>query len=209
MMSVEGIDLQLVDLPPLAEEHVDPWVVDLVRGADLIWIVVTVENALDGLEGMRKILGDRHQSLKLPRDGTREYNEDGWIHTPGLIVVTSMDVDGAAEDLEIFRALLEEPWPVHPVCAPKGEGLDVLRRATFEAMRLIRVYCKQPGKEADLSAPFALPIGGTVEDLAATIHRDVVEGFKFALVWGAKVFDGQTVGREHVLEDGDVVEIHH
>jgi len=31
---------------------------------------------------------------------------------------------------------------------------------------------------------------------------------KSARVWGSGAFDGQTVGRDHVLRDKDVVELH-
>jgi ribosome-interacting GTPase 1 len=31
---------------------------------------------------------------------------------------------------------------------------------------------------------------------------------KHALLWGSGKFDGQTVGREYVLGDGDVLEFH-
>jgi hypothetical protein len=50
MMAFEDVAFQLIDLPPLNEEHVEPWVYDIARRADLLWIVVTVENAVDGLE---------------------------------------------------------------------------------------------------------------------------------------------------------------
>ena len=56
MMRFEDIAFQLVDLPPLNDEHVEPWVFDIVRRADLLWIVVAVENAVDGLELTRRIL---------------------------------------------------------------------------------------------------------------------------------------------------------
>ena len=47
-----------------------------------------------------------------------------------------------------------------------------------------------------------------VGDLAERIHKDVRAGMRFARIWGRSVFDGQTVQREHVLEEGDVIEIH-
>ncbi|NDK16556.1 MAG: TGS domain-containing protein, partial [Armatimonadetes bacterium] len=34
------------------------------------------------------------------------------------------------------------------------------------------------------------------------------ESLKHARVWGTGVFDGQTVGREHVLHEKDIVELH-
>ena len=43
---------------------------------------------------------------------------------------------------------------------------------------------------------------------AGRVHKDFEAGLKSARVWGTGVFDGQTVGRDHVLHDKDVVELH-
>jgi ribosome-interacting GTPase 1 len=72
----------------------------------------------------------------------------------------------------------------------------------------MRIYSKPPGKEPDLSTPFVLKRGGTVGDLAAKVHKDFVEKLKTARVWGSGVYEGQLVSRDHVLQDGDVVELH-
>ena len=73
---------------------------------------------------------------------------------------------------------------------------------------MIRVYTKQPGKPADMTSPFTIPIGGTVVDLAGKVHQDFIETLKSARIWGSGIFDGQTVKRDHVLHDKDVVELH-
>ena len=39
-------------------------------------------------------------------------------------------------------------------------------------------------------------------------HKDLLVNMTFARAWGAGVFAGQTVHRDYVLSDGDVVEIH-
>jgi ribosome-interacting GTPase 1 len=44
--------------------------------------------------------------------------------------------------------------------------------------------------------------------LARVIHKDLADQFKFARIWGPSAFDGQKVQSNHVLEEGDVVEIH-
>jgi hypothetical protein len=49
--------------------------------------------------------------------------------------------------------------------------------------------------------------GSTVEELAGKVHRDFLERLSSARIWGKDVFDGQKVGRDHVLQDGDVVEL--
>jgi ribosome-interacting GTPase 1 len=208
MMRFEDIAIQLVDLPPLSEEYVEHWVYDLVRKADLVWVVVRIANSVYGLEATReqlaaKNIGIRPAGSEPPKDAPA-----GWLDKPALLVVTGMDMPDAAESLEILEQLLEESWPVVPVSTVDGRGLEGLKSRTYEALEIIRIYTKQPGKKPDLDQPFTVPRGTTVAALAQTIHKDLVEQFKFARVWGGSVFDGQTVQRDHVLEEGDVVEIH-
>jgi ribosome-interacting GTPase 1 len=59
-----------------------------------------------------------------------------------------------------------------------------------------------------MTAPFTCPVGSTVVQMAALVHRDFEENLKSARIWGTGVHDGQAVGREHVLHDKDVVELH-
>ena len=73
---------------------------------------------------------------------------------------------------------------------------------------MLRVYTKVPGKPVDRSRPFTVPIGSTILDLARDIHKDFEQSLKFARIWGSGVFDGQTVKRDHELQDSDVVELH-
>ena len=57
-------------------------------------------------------------------------------------------------------------------------------------------------------SPFVLPLDSTVEEFAGKIHQDFAESMKSARVWGkSAAFEGQTVSREHVLQDGDIVEL--
>jgi hypothetical protein len=186
---------------------VEPWVYDIVRGADLLWIVVEAANSLDELQNVKSLLGGKRIGA-YPATAAPVEVPPGPSPRPALLVVTRLDEPGGRGDIDILRELIEEPWPIYPVSTTEGTGLDALRRGTFEALDLVRVYTKQPGKPADKESPFALKRGATVEDLARTIHKEVSEGLRFARIWGEGVFDGQTVQREHVLTDGDIVEIH-
>ncbi len=41
------------------------------------------------------------------------------------------------------------------------------------------------------------------------LHRDLLENFRYAKVWGKSVkFDGQRVGLDYILEDGDILTIY-
>jgi ribosome-interacting GTPase 1 len=208
MMPFEDIVIQLVDLPPLCEEHVEPWVYDLVRAGDLVWLVVSIEHPLAGLDTVIELLGTK-AIVPYPSgtDGPAEA-KPGWMHQPALLVVTGMDREGSEEDLAALEELLETPWPIVPVSPVAGTGLEELGAQTFDALQIMRIYTKEPKKEVDRDKPFTLARGSTVGDLARTIHKDIAEGLKFARVWGPSAFDGQSVHSAHVLEEGDVVEIH-
>jgi ribosome-interacting GTPase 1 len=208
MLPFEDIAFQLVDLPPLSEEYVEPWLYDLIRRADLAWLVVEPSDSLDELERVLQLLEPKRIELHPAGAESTERDPPARIRLPTLLVVTGLDRPGSAESLKILEELLDRPWPLVAVSSVSGAGLDGLTRRTFEALGIVRVYTKQPGKPADLDQPFTLERGSTVADLAHTIHKDIQEKLKFARIWGENVFDGQTVQRDHVLEEGDVVELH-
>lgn len=207
MMPFENVSIQLVDLPPLAEEHLEHWLWDVIRAADLFWLVVGAENGYDQMERTRELLG-RGRIVAYPAGAEPAATEPGWRARPALVVVTGLDRSGGAADAGVLDELLERRWPLVGVSAETGVGLEDLRVRTWTALGRIRVYTKQPGRPPDRNEPFAMPRGATVGDLAERIHKDVLAGMRFARIWGRLVFDGQTVQRDHVLEEGDVVEIH-
>lgn len=208
MMPFEDIAFQLVDLPPLCREHVEPWVYDLVRAADLVWLVARAEEALDGLDVVNGLLGTKGMELHPAGTAAPAASRPGWATKPALLVVTGMDRPNAEGDLDVLRQLLETPWPIVPVSATTRGGFTELGRRTFAALGVMRIYTKEPGKDPDRERPFTLPLGSTVGDLAATIHNDIAQKLKHARVWGRGAFAGQAVGEAHVLVEGDVVEIH-
>ena len=205
MMPFEDVAIQLVDLPPLSEQHIDPWVFDLIRSADLLWLVLDARYALEGMDDTLRLLGQRHVEVE-PACGDEA--AAARRATPALVVLTGSDRAEVADAVDVVDDLFAHRWPLVPVSATTRIGLDLLARRTFDALGIIRVYAKQPGKPPDHDKPFTLPRGGTVADLAQHIHKDLLANMKFARVWGAHVFDGQTVQRDHVLYEGDVIEIH-
>ncbi|HSG10003.1 MAG TPA: TGS domain-containing protein [Longimicrobiales bacterium] len=208
MMPFENVAFQLVDLPPLCSEHVEPWVYDIVRGADLAWLVLSIEHPLVGYDDTLELL--RAKAIQLvpwDADGPVE-RRPGWTYLRTLMVVTGMDLPGADADLLAFEELLDRPWPRAAVAGVSGLGFAELGRHTFRALGIIRVFSKEPGKEPDLERPFTLPCGATVSDLAKAIHKEIADEFRYARVWGPSAHDGQSVRGGHVLLEGDVVEIH-
>jgi hypothetical protein len=208
MMPFEDIAFQLVDLPAVSEEHVEHWVFDIVRQADMVWIVVDSSEPFGQMEQARRLLEERRIGLypagaDPPKDERLDYK-----HKKAVVVVTGMDRPGAGETVEVLEAILEKRWPLMPVSCVTGRGLEDLRLRTFSDMGIMRVYTKQPGRPPDMGQPFTLMRGASVADLAERIHKEVREKLRFARIWGKSAFDGQTVQRDHVLSEGDVVEIH-
>jgi len=95
---------------------------------------------------------------------------------------------------------------IGPACLSR-RNLERLQRAIYGNLDIIRVYSKPPGKEADLSASFVLKRDSTIEEFAVKIHKDFVNKLKASRVWESTAFEGQLVGRDYVLADGDVVEL--
>ena len=208
MMPFENIAFQLIDLPPICHEHVEPWVYDLIRGADLMWLVLSVSRPLVGLEETVDLLAEK-AIVPVPWPAPPpEDRRPGWTYNQALVVMTGMDRPDAEEDLEAFNELTEEDWTVVPVSGVTGDGFDPLGSDTYRALDIMRVFSKEPGKAPDEERPFTLRRGSTVSDLAQKIHKDIAADLKYARVWGPSAHDGQSVRGGHVLEDGDVVEIH-
>ncbi len=92
------------------------------------------------------------------------------------------------------------------ISAKKGEEISKLREDVFSRLKLIRIYMKPSGEDADYDEPLILREGDTVESACKKLHRDFRRRFRYALVWGPSAkHDGQKVGLEHKLKDEDVL----
>jgi len=207
MMYFEDIQIQLIDTPPIGKEHMEPWFFDIARGSDIILVVVDVQT--DPVQQLEQTVSFLREHRIAPLGLAHLYEgKSGWTFLPFLIVANKNDDHTMEENVEIFRSLLEDDWPLVSISAKAGRNFDLLKQTLFNTLEIIRVYTKAPGKDPDLSAPFVLKKGSKVEDLATKIHKDFLEKLKYARVWGRHVYDGQMVQRDHVLQDGDVVEFH-
>jgi uncharacterized protein len=130
--------------------------------------------------------------------------ERAGIDKPAFLAATRADEAGEGR-LERLRAAFPD-LEVIPVSVIDEASLDAFREAAWRLTGLIRVRLRTMG-ETD-PEPLALEPGSTVADVADSVHHDLAESFGGARVWGPSArFDGQRVGRDHVVQDGDVVEI--
>ncbi len=202
MVPFENVQVQLVDLPPLTVDLTEAWLYAIIRSADAALLVADLRD--------EEILKQAHATLDLLAAARIAVREAGAQREgkPALLVATGTDRPGAAERLAVLRDVFAARLPVLATSTVTGENLEALRRALFDLLEIIRVYSKPPGRKADLTAPFVLPRGSTVLDAAGAIHKDFAEHLKYARLWNDRGYSGQMVGRDHVLVDGDLIELH-
>jgi ribosome-interacting GTPase 1 len=207
MMAWEDIAVQLIDTPPITDSHFEPYLLNLVRTADLVLLVFDgrSDDAPETTVAITQQLAQRHTLLS---DHTGFDEEDfSNVHVTTRLVVTHAGDPDWATRVDFLRELQPVPYPVVAVELDDAAAREALRKEIIAGLGIIRLYTKTPGKPADYSSPFTLPLGGTVEDLAGRVHRDLAEKVRSAKVWTFGHPDSRTVGKDHVLADKDLVEL--
>ena len=219
MMPHEDIHFQLVDLPPISPEHPVPWLANALQAAVGCLLVMDlgepacleqVEAVHAVLRQSRVTLTDRWETAGTPPGTAAAGDDDPFtLRLPALFLANKADrlVDPPGE-LRAFLELARLPYPALAVSASTGQGLGDIAPWLFTHLGIVRVYTKAPGHPPDRERPFTLRRGQTVEDVARLVHKDLVGTLKHARIWSVSGFNGQQVGRNHRVADGDVVELH-
>ena len=215
MMPFENIHIQLVDTPPVIGDSIQPQIVEIIRNTDLVLLVVSLDSddALEEIESVKSGLEQAHVKLTLEEfeeDNIEEYSEDELLLTrvKAMIVGNKSDSESALERLDVLQELYAEEFPVIPISAETGDGLTQLGKQIYESLDIIRVYTKAPFKPADKTDPIILQRGSTVIDAAEQLHKDFASELKVARIWGQGKYDGQSVSRDEILGDEDILEFH-
>jgi ribosome-interacting GTPase 1 len=183
--------VQFVEIPGLIEGAAEDRgggraLLGVLRGAD---VIVFCQDATARVEGLLAV---------------RQEVETTGIELPALLAATKAD-DASEADIERVATAFPD-LAVLPVSIIDDESLEALKQRVWGLTGLVRVFLSHQGVVAE--RPVALPDGSTVLDVARSVHSDLAESFRRARVWGASVrFDGQYVGRSHVVQEGDVVEV--
>jgi ribosome-interacting GTPase 1 len=231
MLPYRDMHFQLVDLPPVSADFMESWFVNALRPADAAMLVVDLSDpeCLDHVVAIRDRLDQKKVTLdeqwatpigeQAPGD-TREERaemskEDGddvpdpfRIRLPTLLVANKSDLDPDPDEVRVLEELLGVCFPAVAVSAETGAGVDEIGPQLFDGLGIVRVYTKIPGRTADTNRPYTVRHGDTVLDVARLVHKEIAESLKFARVWGSGQFDGQQVGADHAVADGDIIELH-
>jgi uncharacterized protein len=208
MMDYDGVPIQLIDTPPVVFGQLEPWMLNLLRTADAALLVFNgaSDDAPEETLAVVREFADRKTRFST----TTGFDELSFatVNIASILLVTHAADDEHAERLELLNDLMGVALPIHKVELDDHVTIEQLKREIFALLKIIRVFTKPPGQPPDMTSPLTIAIDGTVEDLAAQIHDDLAKSLKHAKIWGEGGHDGQIVGRDHQLRDGDVVELH-
>lgn len=127
------------------------------------------------------------------------------VFIPAVTVLNKVDLVSKERALEVSKLVNADIM----ISADKSQNLEALKDLIFEKLDLIRLYMKEPGKEADLKEPMIIKKDSTVEDVCNKLHRDFVKKFKNSRIWGKSAkFPGQRQSLKHILLDEDIIELH-
>jgi uncharacterized protein len=209
MLPVHDVALQLVDLPSLSTEHPVTWIGEALHQADAALLVVDLSDpdSLDSVAALHSTLTER--SVRLTSRWASPGLEPFETVLPTVLVANKSDLlTDPGPEISVFEELEGFEYEAVAVSATTGEGCDLIGPMLFERLGIIRVYTKEPGQSPDLTRPFTVMPGATVVDVAELVHRDFVDSFRFARLWGRSGYDGSRVGRDHRVADGDIIELH-
>jgi ribosome-interacting GTPase 1 len=208
MYLYEEVPIELVDTPPVTPDYFENELLSTVRECDVIAPVADASSpaVLEDVEMVLAHLAER-EIVAVGRPFVESDLEEADLVKPCFVVASKCDLAGAGPNVEALRDLYGDKMRVIAASVETKQGLDEIGREALRLIDVIRVYAKPPGREVDRAAPFCLKRGSTVLDMAREIHRDLPETLKKARVWGSSKFGGQTVPKDYVLTDRDVVEL--
>lgn len=188
IMDYNGIKLQIVEIPAIFENFTDsekgPLFLGIIRQADFVILMLR--------KNPKKEFNLLINELNKANIKVNERKRDDFIsYLKGLVVVNG-DEEFEKDGFDVVKINDKE-----------------LPDLIWKNISLIYVFTKSPSKKRDWP-PLALKQNSTVKDLALHVHKDFIKKFKYAKVWGSssKFEKGQIVGLSHILEQGDIVEIH-
>lgn len=222
MMTFEDVSIQLVDTPPLAMGTLDASLLNLIRSADMNLLCFdgsddeSIHSTIVALEELRSRSTYLSDHTTIAVDGIKHRACRG-----RLVLTRALDPDASLR-LELLCEEYELQIPVIKFDSSDAEAMTTARAEIFRSLNLVRVYTKRPGEPADRSNPFTLPLGATIQDVAAKVHADLPERVRDARIWhhgisaegnatsnrlSAQTDVEKIVGHEYPVQDCDIVEL--
>jgi len=131
--------------------------------------------------------------------------EGSRVYIPAVYVMNKID-QISIEELDIISRIPHNC----PISAHHEWNLDGLLEVIWDHLDFVRLYTKPRGQIPDYNAPVILKKTPqpSIATFCGRIHRQMLRKLKYAWVWGSSVkHQPQKVGKDHLLEDEDVIQI--
>ncbi len=181
IMDYYGSPVQIIEIPAVESEYYDK---GLVNSADTVLILVTSAEQIEKIKsGLKNAKGKQ------------------------IILFNKSDLLNENEKRKLSAKLQSKKYNFVLFSAKSKENLHELKDKIFMSFGKIRIYTKEPGKEANKERPVILSPNSTVREVAEKILKGFSKSVKEIKIWGpSSKFPGQIVGMKHRLKDLDVVE---
>jgi small GTP-binding protein len=189
-----GAHVQIVEIPGLVQGATEGKgggraMLSAARNANYLVLMTSVDTPL---QKVREV-SDEMQRADLPR--------------PRFIICNKIDLPQGAEAVQKIRSEFSG-LEIVPISVETSEGVEELKETIWRNLQLIQVFPKKRSEKGKVR-PIVLSVGATVQNFVDEMPSGVAERFNFAKVWGPSAkFPGQQAGLEHVLSDGDTLELH-
>jgi len=179
-MDFESVKIQMIDLPAPNHEGFDK---SVANTADLLLVVISDFEDLSNLESfIERSVGKR------------------------LVVVSKIDLLSPAQRRKLEAKLRTNKVDFIMVSIKTKENLQLLKKSIFEKFGIVRIFTKEPYKEASKD-PVIMKPGVSVREVSEKIYKGMSRDIKEIRIWGpSSKFGGQIVGLKHILKDKDIVE---
>lgn len=126
------------------------------------------------------------------------------VYIPSIVVVNKVDV----AEPDLLQSLRKKDTDLLLVSAEENINLDKLKEKLWNKLELMRIYMKKKGKEPDKEEPLIINKGSSIAEVQSSLPSRFQKEIDYARVWGKSAkFPGQKVGPNHILQDGDILEL--
>src|SRR5262249_5817602 len=126
MLRFEDVAFQLIDLPPVSAERIEPWVTGLLKATDAVWLVVDLSDpaCADHLQIINSELAQRKITLSAQWPGigeqadaapttlaSEEVPDPFRVRLPTLLVANKCDLDPDPDEVRVLEELTDVRFP--------------------------------------------------------------------------------------------------
>jgi len=116
-------------------------------------------------------------------------------YVPAIFVINKVDMEPR------YRDMIDGDFVA--ISAEKKEGIDILIKEIWKALKFVTIYLVKPDMEPDFSDPIVMKEDETLRDVAIKIGSDFADSKKLVKIWGRLAkFPGQEVSFDTKVEEG-------